>query len=724
VALDLGGLAPDEARELAALLLLRGRVAPDDRARTAAAIASESAGHPMFIDELVRRKLALGTTAGTPRLDEALAARIHALAAEPRAVLELMAIAATPLPQELAAAAAKLALGDLVRHVAALRDANLICSAATPGGPAVEPYHDRVRRVVVDGMAPRARRALHLRLAETLERGGGDAEALAVHFHEAGEARRAARWAGVAATRAATALAFDRAASLYRMAADHEPACTPEGKRLRVGLAEALANAGHSAAAARAFEEAAAAAAASQAALQQRAAEQYLRAGFIDSGVTAIRSVLEPLGLQLPRTYRRALASLAVRRAQLRLRGLRYRERTADQLPPHELRRIDACYLVATSLGIVDHVRGADFQTRNLLWALRAGEPYRIARALAVEAGYAATRGVAGRPRAERLLAIAGRLAAQLGPRDAPHALGLVDCFTGLMGLLTGDWALAREHCERARAIWREKCLGVSWELDSDDFILLWAVLYQGELGELARRIPPLLRDAEVRGDLYAATNLRTSFVPIIRLAADRPDDARREGADAARGWSRDGFHLQHYNFEIFADGQISLYLGEAESAHRRITELWPALRASMLTQIQQLRIEALHVRARCALAAASSARPAERTGWLRSAERDLRRIARERAPWSRGWIDLLASGIAAERGDRDTALARARDAARGCDAAGMALFAAAARRRAGELVGGDAGHRLITAADTWMTGQGIRDPRRWTAVLAPGSPA
>jgi serine/threonine protein kinase len=719
--LHVTGLAPDEARALAASLLARERAAPDDPGKIAAVIASESAGHPLFIDELVRRKVALGMASATPRLDEALAARVHALGAQERAILELTAIAGAPLAQDHAAAAAGLALGDLARRVASLRAVNLIRSAVTATGHAVEPYHDRVRRVVVAGLAPMATRALHLRLAETLERRGGDAETLAVHFHEAGEARRAAAWAGVAATRAATALAFDRAASLFRMAAEYEPASTAEGKRLRVGLAEALANAGHGAESARTFEEAAAAAAASQAVLQQRAAEQYLRAGHIDSGVTAIRRVLEPLGLALPRTPHRALASLALRRAQLRLRGLRYRERAADELSPLELRRIDACYLVATSLGIVDHVRGADFQTRNLLWALRAGEPYRISRALAVEAGYAATRGVAGRARAEHLLGLAGRLAAQLDPRQAPHALGLVDCFTGLTGLLTGDWSLAREHCERARVIWRERCLGVAWELDSVDFILLWAVLYQGELAELARRMPTLLRDAEERGDLYAATNLRTSFVPILRLAADQPVEARAEGAAAARGWSRDGFHLQHYNFEVFADGQISLYLGEPDAAHHRISGLWPALRASMLMMIQQLRIEALHVRARCALAAATAAEARARTSWLRSAERDTRRIARERAPWSRGWIDLLASGLAAARGDCDAAVALARRAASGCDDAGMRLYAAAARRRLGELLRGGEGEQLVADADAWMASQGIRDPRRMTAVLAPG---
>jgi hypothetical protein len=255
------------------------------------------------------------------------------------------------------------------------------------------------------------------------------------------------------------------------------------------------------------------------------------------------------------------------------------------------------------------------------------------------------------------------------------------------------------------------------------EFIHLWAVLYQGELAELAGRVPPLLRDAEERGDRYAATNLRTSFVPFLRLVADQPAEARREGAQAAREWSSSGFHMQHYNLEIFSQGQISLYLGEAAAAHRRISRLWPKLRISMLTHIQQLRIEGVHVRARCALAAATAARGRAREDWLRTAERDTQRIAREHAPWSRGWVDLLSAGIAAVRGDHDIAAALTRDAARRCEAAGMGLYAAAARRSLGQLLQGDEGRRLIAAADTGMADQGVRNPARMTAVLAPGFP-
>ena len=236
--LHLAGLPPGEARELAEALLAREPEEAGERRRIAAVIAEESGGHPLFIDELVRRR-ALGAAPEAPRLDEALAARVGELAPGERAVLELVAIAGAPLAREVAAAAGDLGFDELARRVASLRAASLVRGAATPSGPAVEPSHDRVRRVVLARLAPDAQRGLHLRLAEALETRGADAETLAVHFHEAGEARRAAPWAAVAAARAAAALAFARAASLFRMAAAHEPAGTPEGRRLRVGLAEA-----------------------------------------------------------------------------------------------------------------------------------------------------------------------------------------------------------------------------------------------------------------------------------------------------------------------------------------------------------------------------------------------------------------------------------------------------------------------------------------------------
>ena len=58
-----------------------------------------------------------------------------------------------------------------------------------------------------------------------------------------------------------------------------------------------------------------------------------------------------------------------------------------------------------------------------------------------------------------------------------------------------------------------------------------------------------------------------------------------------------------------------------------------------------------------------------------------------------------------------------------GFEACDMRLFAAAARRCLGQLVGGSEGRTLMACADTWMAGQGIRNPARMTALYAPGFP-
>ena len=53
-----------------------------------------------------------------------------------------------------------------------------------------------------------------------------------------------------------------------------------------------------------------------------------------------------------------------------------------------------------------------------------------------------------------------------------------------------------------------------------------------------------------------------------------------------------------------------------------------------------------------------------------------------------------------------------------------MALWHAVAKRRKGELAGGDEGDALLAAADVWLTGEGITNPERITAVFAPGFPS
>jgi hypothetical protein len=123
-------------------------------------------------------------------------------------------------------------------------------------------------------------------------------------------------------------------------------------------------------------------------------------------------------------------------------------------------------------------------------------------------------------------------------------------------------------------------------------------------------------------------------------------------------------------------------------------------------------------LRARCALAAATVT---ESATLLRAAARDARHLERETIPYAKPYARLIRAGIAAVRGDLDTARAGLADAAAGFDSVEMQLCAASARRVLGQLTGGDEGYALFSNANTWMASQGIRNPARMAAMYVTG---
>ena len=375
-------LAHDESRDLALALL--GRADPATRSQ-AEAIARESGGNPLFVAELARavhgeaEGPVVGTTPpGEPiALDEVLWSRILRLPDDARRLLEVIAISGRPLRPTVAWRSLGLE-SDERAALAPLRSGRLIRRTALSEAEEVETYHDRVRETIVARLEPEVVRHHHGRLAHTLEASGrADPEVLGVHFQGAGEPEKAAEHYARAAGQAAEALAFDRAARLYRLALELRPPgrvpADGEACRLRAGLAEALANAGRGAEAAREYLAATAGATVADTfEFRRRAAMQFLISGHIDQGLATLHTVLEAVGLNLPGTPRRALWSLLLGRARLRLRGLRFRERDPSEIAAADLARIDVCWSAVIGLSTVDWIRGADFQTRGLLLALRA----------------------------------------------------------------------------------------------------------------------------------------------------------------------------------------------------------------------------------------------------------------------------------------------------------------------------------------------------------------
>jgi hypothetical protein len=202
-----------------------------------------------------------------------------------------------------------------------------------------------------------------------------------------------------------------------------------------------------------------------------------------------------------------------------------------------------------------------------------------------------------------------------------------------------------------------------------------------------------------------------------IWLAADDPDQARAEVISALTTWPRKGFHLQHYS-SLVALAQIELYTGDYEVAWRHIEGQIRPLEKSMLLRIQGLRIEAMYLRARLALASAAGVKREHR---LQIAEHLAKRITREQMAWSNPLALLIQAGLAHRRGDDSRAVALVSQAIEGFTAADMALYAATARRRLGEIMGGDGGADLVRQADEWMDRQEIRNPAAVANLMAPG---
>ena len=693
-----------DARELVSALL------PGADPLRAARVAREAAGVPLFVTELV----AQGHTA-TASFEEMLLSRAARLDTGARRLLEVVSVAGGPVEAGCALRAA--GAGDAFGALAALRAGRLVRSS----GDDLETYHDRIRETVVSHLDAGRVREVHAALAAALEASDrADPEALAMHFHAAGDAARAAEYATRAARAAARALAFDRSARLYLLALGLVSPDAPGRREIRVELAESLVNAGRGLEAGEAFLAAAEGAEPAHALdLRRRAAEQYMQSGHLREGMALLREVLESMDMRMARTPRGALVSLLLGRARIRLRSLSYREREAAAIDPRELVHIDFCRSAMTSFSFIDVIHGADFASRLLLLALRSGEPVRVGVALTFESIHLGTiGGRSARRRAEKILRAVRSIEARV---RQPYLTGMAHLAQGVIEFLDGKWRAGLGCFDEAAVVLRDRCTGATWELDAARLYGLGACFCLGETGELARRVAPQLEDAQARGDLFALTMARTGHGNMAWLASDQVEEARRQGELAREQWSYEGFQLQHWNM-LMGEALVDLYAGQGTRAWNRIRASWEACRRSQMPRIAYARAMMSLLRGTSALAAAreSSVR-SEVEARVKEVESAAGDLERSRITSWRSAAPLLRAGAEWVRGRTERALSLLEEAVRGLDAAELGLWAAAARRRHGQLVGGDAGRAEVEAAESWMRARGVQNPESMTRMLAPG---
>ncbi len=171
-------------------------------------------------------------------------------------------------------------------------------------------------------------------------------------------------------------------------------------------------------------------------------------------------------------------------------------------------------------------------------------------------------------------------------------------------------------------------------------------------------------------------------------------------------------------NILVAADGRVvlldfglivdlALYRGDNDAALEHAENLWTGLFKTQLKMVAILKATAYDLMARALLAAGKD-------------PKRVAKCARKLDVFGPGWGEAPASLLRAQLSGVDgwkTALST-------CEAADMAMHAAAARWRLGEAIGGDEGAELVAAARAWFEGEGVVRPERLVAMLTPGGPA
>jgi hypothetical protein len=704
-------LSQREARDLATQVIGGN----DGGAGHADAIARHAAGSPLFVHQIAQHAIALGTPM---RFDVLVRERIESLPDAAQRLMTAVSLSAQPIPPEVAEAAAGLS-GQLREPLQLLRASRLIRTDASADRQNIESYHDRIREAIVTDIGESQLQDWHSRLATAWEGSGlGRPETLVTHYRAAGNGPKTTRYAEIAAERATTALAFDRAAEFFGLLATLEQ----DGARKRDWLekrGEALVNAGEGRKAAEAFRAALEFATDADVVLrlQTRQAAELIRAAYVEDAMVVLRSLLPKVGVRVPETDAQAFRTLKRYYALLRIFGTRIPQRfVRPGTRPELLRRVKVLAETSAPLCFVSLVQGNALNVQAAWHAVRLGEPTQLVMALTALSGLESARGTPYTSRALDLIAEAERLAERLAD---PWMKGRTQLASGIFYKMNGRWKEGVEALDTAIATFAA-CRGVRWEVETANTLRYDALYWMGQWERMGRELPTRRADAEQRGDRYTINTVSVRFGPVLRMAAEQYDRARRDFDESCRSLPEGAFVLLR-RLEVCSGIDLELYGGEPAAANHRLTEAWPKL-AAMCRVWQNGRIELLFYRARIALAlAARSSDKAQAEQSLARALADADALAPE-APWAEALASLVRATVQHARGAHTEATIAALDASsRKLTACDMHHYAAAADYRRGMLMGNARGNELAASAADWMTSQNMLNAARMADLLAPG---
>jgi eukaryotic-like serine/threonine-protein kinase len=725
--IEIPPLSDSESTKLARCLLAETINAPERQAMT---IAKESSGSPFIIDQFASYVFNQHTNSivdeavqdHTFDLREVIEARIANLPDAARTLLTIVSIAGQPISDRLARVAARLS-SEYLLVLEQLCTEHLLRVRETSAGSQVEIYHEQIREILNASLTVEDRTELHREMAAALQEiEPEDPAVLAMHFHEARMDDEATRFTIEAADKAYASLAFERAARLYRDAIVLKPEDRALILQLRRKLGDVLVASGRGVEAAGAYLASAETEDSPSRRIEcfRLAADQYLRSGHTLEGISILRRLATSVGIRITESQWRVVLLILLRRALIKLGGLRYHERRECEIAPEQLLRLDVYWSLAVGFSLIDPLLGIMFHSKHLLLALGIGEPYRIGLSLAFEAGFRSLRGYDAYARAEEVLRKCTTLGLQL---NRPHLLGLTSAIGATCGILTGRCRDAKQFAIQAVEILESQCTGVAWELATARTYYFVALGLLGEWKELSEKFPWALKDAQERNDLYALTQLMlTAPAFLVSLAADRPEEAYQNVSDAIASWRKGTQRkcdLPHF-MSIFELAEVLLYKTSGQQAWDLMSENWGWMRRFLsMFRVEWLVVLAYHIRGRTALAAACATSGEKQRALLAQARDSVAKIKRYKM--GTPFAALIRASIEEMQGRRSSSFRLLGDAEAGFEFLGMRMYAAVARHRRGTLAGGKDGLGLQASARAFMDSQSIVKPQHVVDMYAPG---
>jgi serine/threonine protein kinase len=703
----LSRLGPEESVELAGMLL--DRLAPEQRIQTAR-IVDETAGHPLFIGELVRYAAADSRAAITQlRLDEAIWARVSQLHAAPLGVLKILAVAVAPLSEDLIHAAARLPAGELQKSLALLRASNLIRSSLATH-ELIEVYHDRVRQAVAHHLGDGERVELDERIAIALESSGAlvQPDLLIHHLEGARQFDKAARKALEAAERAQAGLAFEQAIALYEAALRLTAWSEAETRDILIKLGGVLASAGRGPDAARAYRKAAEGAEpVTQLTCRIEVADQLVQSGLLETGATAMFQLFQENGHHLPGSQLTMALGIVWHRIRLALRGLRWTDRRKDEIVPRDLALLALYKAASRGFILVEPVRASYFVIRGLNLAMQLGDRDFIMYFLWLESGFRGSEG------ANKHTAFLARADALMRGHADPRFQTFYRLYQGASAYL----AIDRRFKEAVEILDKSddalaQTANAAWELSAGRFFLIYSLHKIGDFARLRTYAERFIREAEQRGNVYTRTTINR-LCNILCLVHDNPARARDElETDSWISYSQ-GYHSQHW-LELNARVELAIYEGSAIDEEFLAQHLL-GLKRSFLGRVLGFRCDTAWLVGRLALSEAISNR-----SQLRVVRRSIARLVSYRTHYPRMLATMLRATLAVHEDDPALAARQFREVVAIGEASNIAFITEAARRRLGALIGGDEGRALIATAERWMAQAGIKNFDRMTNLASP----